>query len=112
MPFLMNCSNKGCGDHMEPYLDPSDNNVYCSSCDKELSNVTHFVKHQMKTFKQFRKKKNISFAVKCPSCSKEDRPKIVDKKITCPSCDKELSHLSEPFKIMLKEQLKKANQDI
>jgi DNA-directed RNA polymerase subunit RPC12/RpoP len=112
MPFLMPCPNKGCGDQMEPYLDPSDNKVYCSSCDKEISNVTHFVKIQMKSLKQYRKKKSLSFLVKCQKCSKEDRPKIVKDKIVCPNCNEDHSHLSEPFKIMLKEQLKKVNQDV
>jgi hypothetical protein len=112
MPFLMQCSNKGCGDHMEPYLDQSDKKVYCSSCDKELVNVTHFVKIQMKTLKQFKQKKSISFGVKCQKCSKEERPYIVKNDIICPHCKATHDHLSEPFKIMLREKLKTANQDI
>ena len=104
MPFLMLCPNKGCGSQMEPYLELTDN--------KEISNVTHFVKMQMKSLKQFRKKKNLSFSVKCQKCNKEDRPKIVNKEVACPSCNTIHSHLSEPFKIMLKEQLKTANQDV
>lgn len=112
MPFLMLCPNKGCGSQMEPYLELTDNKVYCSNCDKEISNVTHFVKMQMKSLKQFRKKKNLSFSVKCQKCNKEDRPKIVNKEVACPSCNTIHSHLSEPFKIMLKEQLKTANQDV
>lgn len=112
MPFLMPCPSKGCGDHMEPYLDPADNKVYCSSCDNEMSNVTHFVKIQLKSLKQFKKKKSISFSVKCQKCSKEDRPKIVNNNIICPYCKSIHSHLSEPFKIMLKEKLKSVNEDI
>jgi hypothetical protein len=112
MPFSMTCTNRGCGDLMEPYLDPSTDKVFCSKCDKELVNITHFIKAQMKQFKQFKPKKNISFAVKCKKCNTEDRPLIKNKDIICPSCKAIHSHLSQAFKIMLMEQLKKASQDI
>ena len=97
---------------MEPYLDPKDDKVYCSICDKEISNVTHFTKIQMKTLKQYKEKKVISFAVKCQKCGKEDRPKLVDDDIVCRFCKKPLDHLSEPFKIMLKQKLKTVGQDV
>jgi predicted Zn-ribbon and HTH transcriptional regulator len=112
MPFLMLCPNKGCGANIEPYLDPSDNKVYCSSCDKEIPNVTHFVKTQMKSLKQFKPKKTVSFGVKCQKCFKEDRPKIINKDIACPHCKSIHSHLSEPFKIMLKDKLKTAGEEL
>ncbi len=112
MPFSIVCSNKGCNVLMEPYLDPDNNKVYCSSCDKEIVNVTNFVKMQMKQFKQYRPKKTISFAVKCKKCNVEDRPIIKNKDIICPSCKQPHTHLSEPFKIMLMDNLKKVNQDI
>jgi hypothetical protein len=112
MPFSMVCTNKGCGQLMEPYLDPATSQVYCSSCDKELSNITHFVKHQMKQFKQFRPKKTVSFGVKCKSCNLEDRPVVLNKEIVCPSCKKPHTHLSEAFKLMLKDNLKTINKDI
>lgn len=112
MGFSTNCTNKGCGKFNEPYLDPQDNKAYCSECNRELANLTSFAKNQMKSNKQFKKKASTSFAVKCKSCNKEDRPIILNDKVTCPSCKKEHSHLSEPFKLMLKEKLKTANQDI
>ena len=112
MPFSIVCSNKGCGNLMEPYLDPSTNQVFCSKCDKEIVNVTHFVKSQMKQFKQFRPKKSVSFGVKCKFCNAEERPLVKDKNIICPACKKTHTHLSEPFKIMLLDNLKKINQDI
>jgi len=108
----MVCNNKGCGKQMEPYLDPKDDKVYCSACDKEMTNVTHFVKVQMKALKQFKQKNTISFGVKCQKCGKEDRPKVVGEDIVCPSCKKPHEHLSEPFKIMLREKLKTAGQDV
>jgi len=112
MPFSVVCPNKGCGQLMEPYIDPASNIVYCSSCDKEINNITHFIKHQMKQFKQFKPKKNISFGVKCKNCNTEDRPLLQDKEVICPKCKKPHSHLSEAFKLMLKDNLKKVNTDI
>ncbi len=111
MAFSIVCSNRGCGDLMEPYLDPATDKVYCSKCEKELTNITHFIKMQMKQFKQYRPKKTISFAVKCKNCNAEERPQIQNKELICPKCKKLHSHLSQPFKIMLLEQLKKP-QDI
>jgi hypothetical protein len=112
MPFSLQCTNKGCGQIQEPYLDPQDDKVYCSSCDKEMPNISYFTKVQMKSLKQFKQKKSISFAVKCKNCGKEERPKLVKQDIVCPACDKVHSHLSEPFKIMLREKLKTVGQDV
>lgn len=112
MPFMTYCTNKGCGKQMEPYLDPKDDKVYCAECDRELPTITHFAKIQMKSFKQFKQKKSMSFAVKCKNCGKEDRPKLVKDDIVCAACNKPHTHLSEPFKIMLKEKLKTVGQDL
>lgn len=112
MPFMMSCTNKGCCKQMEPYIDPKDDKVYCSECDKELTNITYFAKVQLKSMKQFRQKKVISFAVKCRNCGQEERPKLVQQDIVCPGCNKAHTHLSEPFKIMLREKLKTAGQDL
>jgi len=112
MPFCMTCTTKGCGQVMEPYIDPKTDKVYCSECDKEISNVTHFAKVQMKTLKQFRQKKVVSFAVKCQKCGKEERPKVVGEDIVCPACKKPHEHLSEPFKIMLRDKLRTVSQDV
>jgi Zn finger protein HypA/HybF involved in hydrogenase expression len=97
---------------MEPYIDPKTDKVYCSTCDQELTNITHFAKVQMKTLKQYKAKIPTSFSVKCKHCNKEARPKLVGQDIVCPSCNKNHDHLSEPFKIMLREKLKTASQDI
>ncbi|HET8792659.1 MAG TPA: hypothetical protein VFM31_02610 [Nitrososphaeraceae archaeon] len=112
MPFMTHCTNKGCGKQMEPYIDPKDDKVYCADCDRELTTITHFAKIQMKSFKQFKQKKGMSFAVKCKNCGKDERPKIVKDDIVCPACNKPHTHLSEPFKIMLKEKLKTVGQDV
>src|SRR5580698_6084573 len=112
MGFSMPCSNKGCGKIQEPYLDVKDDKVYCSLCDKEIPGITYFVKVQMKSNKQFRQKQNKPFAVKCQRCGKEDRPKLVGKDIVCVGCNKSLDHLSEPFKIMLREKLRTTDKDV
>lgn len=102
---------KKCGE-MEPYMDPKTEKVYCSKCDKEMTNVTHFMKTTMKTLKQFRQKQAVAFGVKCKNCGKEAQPKVVGDDIVCPGCNKAHTHLSEPFKMMLKDKLKTANKDV
>src|SRR5713101_2892305 len=109
MPFLINCNNKGCNKTQEPYIDPKDDKVYCSLCDKEITNITYFTKVQMKSLKQFKPKTSTSFSVKCPKCNKEGRPKIINDDIVCSGCSKSLDHLSVAFKNMLKDQLKKVD---
>lgn len=106
MAFSMNCTNKGCGKMQEPFIDPKTDKVYCSVCDREVSGITHFAKMQLKALKQYRPKNTTSFAVKCPLCQKEDRPKLKDDDLVCSGCQKPLSNLSLPFKNMLKEKLK------
>lgn len=110
--FSLNCTNKGCGKQMEPYLDPKTDKVYCSSCDNEITNITHFAKVQMKSLKQYKPKTTTSFSVKCQKCGKEDRPILLNKDVVCSACKKAFTHLSEHFKIMLKEKLKTVNNDV
>ena len=112
MPFSIQCTNVGCKKIMEPYLDVKEDKVYCSLCDKELQGITYFVKVQMKSLKQFRQKQNKPFAVKCQRCGKEDRPKLIQQDIVCSGCNKSLDHLSEPFKIMLREKLRTTDKDV
>ena len=88
-----------------PYIDPKTDKVYCSLCDQEI-NISPFIKTQLKSSKQFKPKSTIPFAVKCQNCSKEERPKIINDDLICPGCNKPHTHLTKPFKIALKEQLK------
>ena len=120
MALSLNCAGtytdekgkvKRCG-QMEPYMDPKTEKVYCCHCDTELLNISHFTKVTLKNLKQFRQKPTVPFAVKCQSCSKEAQPKIVNDVIVCPGCAKEHTHLSEPFKIMLKDKLRTTNKDV
>lgn len=112
MPFMTNCTHKGCGKYMDPYLDPKNDKVFCSNCDQEISTLTHFAKVQMKTLKQFKPKTSTSFGVKCQKCSKEARPEILQQDVICPFCKTPHQHLSPHFKMMLQDFLKKASQDI
>lgn len=105
------CPHKGCHKQMAPYIDPKTDIVYCSDCDKEIPNLTHFAKMQMKSSKQYKPKSTTSFSIKCKFCSKEARPLLNNKDILCPTCKKP-HDLSEPFKIMLREKLKTADKDI
>lgn len=112
MAFSIQCVNKGCGKIQEPYLDKETNKVHCSECDQEMKNVSTFTINQMKSMKQYKQKKVISFGVKCDKCNKEARPKLVKKEVVCGGCGKELENLSEPFKLMLKESLKTVDKDV
>jgi ribosomal protein L34E len=115
MPLSMNCSNIGCGSLMQPYLDTGDDKVYCSACNNEMQGITHFVKVQLKAMKQIkqnRPKQPKPFAVKCPKCGNEDRPKLVGSEVFCVSCNKPLDHLSESFKIMLRDKLRTTDKDV
>jgi len=112
MAFYIYCTNKGCGQIQEPCLDTQDNKVYCSVCDREITNITTFFKVQMKAMKQFRKKKAKSFSVKCPRCGREERPKLVQDDIVCGACLQPLDNLSPIFKNMLKDKLRKIDKDV
>lgn len=112
MPFSTFCPNKGCGKIQEPYIDPKDSKVYCSLCDGEITNITPFVKTQMKSTKQFKKKSAKPFAVKCAKCGREERPKVVANDIVCGVCNQPMDNLSPIFKNMLKEKLRTVDKDV
>jgi ribosomal protein L34E len=109
MPFSLQCTTKGCCKIQIPYIDPATDKVYCSFCDQEMAGITHFIKVQMKSLKQFRQKQQTPFAVKCSKCGKTDCPKLVNNEIVCSGCSKPLDNLTEPFKIILRVKLKSSN---
>ena len=110
MAFSTQCYTKGCNQFQEPYLE--NDKVYCSSCDNEITNITQFVKQQMKMSKQVRKPSKVPFAVKCDKCNNDDKPKILNNDIVCARCNSPLDNLSESFKIMLKDKLKTTDRDV
>jgi hypothetical protein len=111
MPFLINCTNKGCGQFQSPYLDQETNEVYCSMCDKTITGLTPFAKQQMKSLKQYRPKSKKSFATKCDKCGKEERPIISGENLLCGVCKKPLEKLTPTFKNLLLQQLKKIDSE-
>lgn len=112
MAFTIQCNAKNCGNLQQPYLDKETDKVHCSLCDKEIVNVSIFVKNQMKQSKQFRQKKKVPFATKCKHCPAEERPKLVGDDIVCAACNKKMDHLQPSFALMLKDQLKKVGQEL
>jgi Zn finger protein HypA/HybF involved in hydrogenase expression len=118
MPVSVICNNsykdgkkdKKCGE-TEPYMDPKTEKAYCPKCNKEVA-INHFQKTTMKTLKQFKEKSTDTFNVKCQNCGKEATPQKLNEEIVCPHCKKIHQHLSEPFKIMLREQLKTVNKEL
>jgi hypothetical protein len=111
MAFSITCTNKGCVKIQQPYIDPQTDKVFCSECDREISNISQFAKNQMKASKQFKQKLPSSFSVKCDKCNKVGRPNLINDELFCSSCNKPLTNLSLTFKNMLKEKLKKLAKD-
>ena len=92
-----------CRKEMEPYIDKTDK-VYCELCEKDIE-ASHFLKMQLKTLKQYRKKVQESFSVKCTSCEKEGRPLLINDAVCCKFCKKAHTNLSHVFISMLKTKL-------
>lgn len=109
--FTLTCNNKGCGNNMQPYIDPATDKVYCSDCKKEMQNISPFVKNQMKMNKQYKKKESNSFSVKCNKCNNLDRPKLQNNKVICTNCNNIIDNISPVFVRMLKEELEKIKKD-
>lgn len=107
MAISINCTNKGCGKYNEVVLDAKTNQVFCSACDKEILDVSHFVKTQLKALKQIRRAKKQAFAIKCNDCKSEGMPKLVDDKFVCAMCSKPVI-VSKPFEPLLRKAIKEA----
>ena len=104
--FSMICQS--CHKQNEPYLDKNTDVVYCSECDKEMI-VNHFTKTQMKFMKQYRVSVPGASNVACQECKKTSKPLIVNKDLICPACKKSHTHLTDYFKKILIEQMKKGS---
>jgi hypothetical protein len=110
MAFSMQCPHHGCYQIQEPYFDPKTDKVYCSECNQEIVNVTYFAKAQIKSSKQFKRKKQVPFCVKCDKCENEDQPLLINNNLVCSKCKKVLDKLSIAFINMLKDHLKKSKE--
>ena len=111
MAISIICDNKKCFKQTEAQFDPETEEILCLECNKPIKNVTVFMKRQLQfsgqVVKQNTKK---SFSVKCPSCKKQDTPKInTQKELICSFCEKSLEKsLSKPYISMVKEFVSKA----
>lgn len=112
MPFSINCNNKGCFKQQEPVLNTVTNEVECSECGRPITNVTHFVKVQMKSLGQTKKYAKSAFSVRCEKCKTNALPKLgANDKLVCVGCGVELI-VSKPFELGARERIKKGNSDI
>lgn len=107
----MQCSNKGCCQMQQPFLDPKTDKVHCSICEGEISQATHFAKQQMRMLKQFREKKKSSFSSKCHVCSLEERPVKKEMDWHCKGCGEKLN-LTAPFKQILEMYSKNLDKEL
>lgn len=113
MKFLCYCDNKGCLKEMEPVLDKDTMIAYCTECDKEIKNLSVFMKRQMLFSGQIKKDiaKKIAWSVKCPHCNKENLPSLEDNSLICSLCKKKIDHLAKPFENMIKKHIKSKKED-
>ena len=104
MTFQMQCHNKECRKFTEPLLDESNDTIVCGDCFVEIKNVTVFVKNQLRSSRQIKKKTAHAkaFAVKCKWCSSSDAPILKGDKLFCTTCDKDMEctiHFVNMFKL-------------
>lgn len=113
MTFLIQCDNKGCFKLQNAQLNVETDQVHCADCNNVIKNITVFAKRQLKALGQTTKnqKTTKSFAVKCNHCDLLEQPTIEKNEFLCSGCKKPLQ-ISEPFKLILKENLKNANKPI
>lgn len=101
-----------CKKLQSPTLDISTNQVYCSECNAEIPNVSHFFKVQMKTLGQTRKAKKSAYAIRCVSCKNEALPKLDKNRLVCQTCNRPYDNISRPFEIIIRDKIAKGNDDI
>lgn len=113
MPFMTNCTTKGCGKYQAPILDKVSNKVYCSECGAEITNLSHFAKIQMTTLGQVKKPAKQAYTVRCEKCRQESLPKIDgNDKLVCSSCNNIINNIGKPFEILIRNAIKKGNEEL
>ena len=104
--FLNYCKN--CRADVDPVLDTNTDKVVCPVCSTEFTNISPFVKVQLKAFGQTRKadKQQKAFSTKCPHCQVDAPPLAKSKDLfVCSKCGEELN-LSAPFKALVLQNIK------
>lgn len=89
MPFMTNCTCKGCYKLTEPVLDKKTRKVFCVECGGEMEGITDFTKRSMESMGQIKRAgmKREAFSVECTSCQKIGVPELMKNgKLQCPHC--------------------------
>lgn len=111
---VINC--KACKKQSAATLDKKTRKIHCALCDAEQPN-NHYVKIQLEAIGAWRGAsvdgiEKAFWALTCKSCNSGKRPKLsTSNKIVCSGCGDEYEFLSEPFKILLKDYIKKIGND-
>lgn len=108
MAFTTYCLKKGCNRQQEPLLDLTTGEVRCIDCNETITSITPFAKAQLKALGQTTRtvKSQKAFAVTCAACKKEGAPSLIQDRLLCGFCKKELTGLSKPFEMIVKNALK------
>jgi hypothetical protein len=103
MPVQQICAK--CRKERLLYIDKKTEVVFCSECETEFP-ASYYLKTQLKTLQQYKPKVQVPFQIKCNSCNKEGTPVLDKDKLICFNCRKQLQHLTEHFKLAVKNFLK------
>ena len=99
---------RSCKKDVDPVLDVKADIIVCPECFTEFTNVSPYIKPQLKFFGQIKRavKTQKAFSTKCPHCQVEAPPVVKSKDLfVCSSCGKELN-LSEAFKQLVRMNIK------
>ena len=114
MAFTTQCLKKGCNKEQQPLLDLNTGEVLCISCGEVLTSITSFAKAQLKALGQTTRgqKSQKAFSVKCVACKRDTAPNLVNDKLMCMHCKLELTGLSKPFEMIVKNALKTGKSEV
>lgn len=111
------CDNKGCGLLQAATLNTETEEVICEKCGKPITNVTRFMKVQLKHAGQVRRnqKSQKAFSVRCHKCNTEGQPILGPDKITllCSKCNSIFgdNDINRPFRHAIVEFLRTHRAD-
>lgn len=112
MPMNINCSNKGCYKTDAHVLDITSNDVYCISCGNVIPNISQFTKAQLKNLKQTKRPPKGAYAIQCVKCKVEALPKLQNNELVCQGCSNPLTNISKPFQIIIRNIIKKGDEEL
>jgi DNA-directed RNA polymerase subunit RPC12/RpoP len=109
MAVMINCV--ACKKYQSPLLNKLDNEVYCSECGAKIAS-NHFLKQQLKATGQFKTPQKSAFSVKCMKCKQEALPKLNGNDLVCSCCGGPAKNISKPFEILIRNAIKKGNEEL